>query len=117
MPQPRINAYRFGEMVVDGISYRQDIIIFPDHVRESWWRIQGHEVHADDLMEVLTRSDIDLIIIGQGDPGLVRIMPEARTAVESRGWELIVQPTTEAWKTYNAKSPSRKVVGAFHLTC
>ena len=114
---PRINSYRFGEMVVDGISYRQDIIIFPDHVRDSWWRIKGHEVHPEDLTEVLARSDIDVLIIGQGDPGLVRMMPEARKAVESVGWELIVQSTADAWKTYNTMSSSRKVVGGFHLTC
>jgi hypothetical protein len=114
---PKINAYRFGEMVVDGISYRQDIIIFPDYVRDSWWRKKGHEIHSEDLTEVLSRADIDVLIIGKGDPGLVEIMSEAIKAVESKGWALIVEPTTEAWETYNTIRSSQKVVGAFHLTC
>ena len=104
-------------MVVDGMPYRQDIIIFPDYVRESWWRKKGHEVHSEDLTEALARDDIDALVIGKGDPGLVEIMFELIKAVESKGWELIVEPTAEAWKTYNAMSSARKVIGAFHLTC
>jgi len=104
-------------MVVDGIPYQHDIIIFPDFVRDSWWRAKGHEVHAEDLVEVLARSDIDALIIGQGNPGLVKVTAEAAKAVEAKGLEILVKPTTEAWKLYNTLSTSRKVVGAFHLTC
>lgn len=114
---PRINSYRFGEMVIDGISYGQDLIIFPDFVRDAWWRTRGHEVNLEDLKEVLDRSDINMIVIGQGDPGLMKMMPESSSAIEEKGWESIVEPTTKAWKTYNELSHRGNVVGAFHLTC
>ena len=114
---PQIDSYRFGEMVVDGISYRQDLIIFPDFVRDSWWRTQGHEVNLEDLTEILDRTDVGTIIIGQGSPGLMKMMPEAVNAIEGKGWDLIVEATTQAWKTYNELSSAGNVIGAFHLTC
>ena len=117
MAPPRINAYRFGEMVVDGISHQQDLIIFPDSVRDSWWRTRGHEVNLEDLTEILERTDITALVIGQGDPGLMKMKPEALSAVKAKGWEIIVEPTTQAWKTYNALSSSQPSIGAFHLTC
>ena len=95
----------------------QDLIIFPDFVRDSWWRTQGHEVNPEDLTETLNRADIRTIVFGQGDPGLMKMMPASVKAIEAKGWDAIVEPTTEAWKTYNALSPAGNVIGAFHLTC
>ena len=81
---PRINAYRFGEMVVDGISYWEDLIVFPEFVRKSWTRTTGHEVSIEDLQEIFVRTDISTIVFGQGDPGLMKMMPETLSAMDAK---------------------------------
>ena len=104
-------------MVIDGISYRQDLIIFPNFVRDSWWRAKGHEVTVEDLTEILDRSDVVTIVVGQGDPGLMKMLPEAVVELSAKGLDVIVEGTPRAWKTYNKLSSTNRVIGAFHLTC
>lgn len=33
-----IEHYEFGKITIDGISYFSDIIIYPDHIEDEWWR-------------------------------------------------------------------------------
>ena len=37
-----IESYGFGRMKIDGVTYTSDLIIFADHVKSDWWRIEGH---------------------------------------------------------------------------
>ena len=113
----RIDSYQFGQMVVEGVTYRSDLIVFENHLLDSWWRKKGHEVQLEDLEEVLKRVDPDVLVVGKGDPGYMEIRPEARKALESRGIQVIALPTKQAWKKYNALQESHNAVGAFHLTC
>ena len=46
---PKIESYRFGQIVIDGESYSNDVIIFPDHVKQNWRRNSGHNLVTDDL--------------------------------------------------------------------
>ena len=47
---PMIESYSFGRMVIDGIRYTKEVIIFPDsRILSPWWRNQGHVLTADDL--------------------------------------------------------------------
>ncbi|MEM3692395.1 MAG: Mth938-like domain-containing protein, partial [Candidatus Bathyarchaeia archaeon] len=69
-----------------------------------------------DLEEVLKEKP-EVLIVGTGYSGLMRVPPETRAYISSKGIELIVQGTKEACKTYNRLSRSRKVAAALHLTC
>jgi len=113
----KINAYQFGEMVIEGVKYHNDLIVFPDHIVDSWWRKRGHEILPEDLEEVFKQKDIEVLVIGKGEPGYMDISSAAKEKLEKQGIEVIIQPTKLAWKTYNDLSKTRKVVGAFHLTC
>jgi hypothetical protein len=116
MPTPRIDRYRFGEIVIDGCSYSHDVIIYPDHVDGSWWREEGHSVAPADLWEAL-ESHPAVLIIGQGSPGRMEVPDETRHKIQDAGIELIVQPTSEASATYNRLRNARCAVAALHLTC
>jgi hypothetical protein len=111
-----IDSYDFGEIVIDSKSYTSDVIIYPDRVNSSWWRKEGHELGIDDLGDVLDKKP-DVVIVGTGNPGLMKILPETEKLIKSKGVRLIVQPTKEACKTYNHLSPSLKVIALLHLTC
>ena len=105
-----IDSYDFGVMVINGKRYTSDVIVFPEKIIDGWWRREGHKVYTEDLKEIL--------VIGTGYYGLMKISPEASEALKSHEIELVAQPTGEAYQTFNKLLKSNKrVAGAFHLTC
>ncbi|MDH5816517.1 MAG: Mth938-like domain-containing protein [Candidatus Nezhaarchaeota archaeon] len=111
----RIDEYGFGKIVIDGKKYNRDVVITPKEVRE-WWRVKGHEVCVKDL-ELIENEDLDVLIIGTGYFGIVKVLPEVKEWAKKRGVELIALPTREACNLYNEKSREKRVVAALHLTC
>ncbi len=109
-----IEDYDFGRIVIDGRAYTHDVIIFPDRVFEGWWRKEGHAVDIEDLREVAVFRP-DILVIGTGEPGRMKVKNEARKSLESKGIEVIVENTKKACDTLNSLGPN--AVGAFHLTC
>jgi len=112
-----IDSYDFGRIVIDGKQYTSDLIIFPTRVMSGWWRKEGHRLHIDDLNDVVKEKG-EVLIIGTGHSGLMKVPTETKGFMESKGFELIVQPTEKACKTYNGLVKSgKRVIAAFHLTC
>jgi len=111
-----IDSYDFGRIVINGKRYNSDLIVFPDKVRDGWWRKEGHRLHVEDLKDVLEAKP-EVLVVGTGYSGLMRVPHETRKYVESEGIELIAQNTAEACETLNRLVKSRKVVAALHLTC
>ncbi len=56
-------------------------------------------------------------MVGTGYSGLLRVLPETKDYLKSKGIELIAERTSKACETYNRLSKSRRVVAALHLTC
>ena len=114
-----IDSYDFGVMVIDGKRYTSDVIVFPDKVMSGWWRREGHRIYVEDLKKILShKPPPEVLVVGTGYSGLVKVMPEVEEALKAMGIRLIVQPTSEAYKTFNDFLKAGKVVvGAFHLTC
>ncbi|MEM2482750.1 MAG: Mth938-like domain-containing protein [Candidatus Nezhaarchaeales archaeon] len=110
-----IDEYEFGKIVIDRRKYNRDVIITSKNVRE-WWRVKGHEVCVKDL-EVIENEDLEVLIIGTGYFGIVKVLPEVEEWAEKKGVELIALPTREACNLYNEKSREKKVIAALHLTC
>lgn len=106
-------------MVVNGKRYTNDLIVFPEKIVSGWWRKEGHKLCVEDLKEVFSHTPLpEVLVVGTGYSGLVKVLPEVETALNERGIKLIVQPTGEAYKTFNEfLRAGRLVAGAFHLTC
>ncbi len=111
-----IQGYTFGEMVIDGKRYTSDLMIYPDRIDAHWWRKTGHQLCPDDIQDILAGQP-ECLVVGTGNPGLMKVLPETRDFLQRHGIELIVQPTEQAYKTFNTCSGQKYVVGAFHLTC
>ncbi len=112
-----IQDYGFGRIQIDGKTYTSDVIIYPDHVDGSWWRKEGHSLCVDDLKEVLETAP-EVLVIGCGAMNVLRVPKEAQAEIESRGIELIAQPTAQACDTYNELAKTvRNVIAGLHLTC
>lgn len=111
-----IDSYGFGRMVINGKAYTKDLIIFPDRVEDGWRRKEGHRLCIDDVKKIIEEKP-EVLVIGTGYYGLMKVLPETEERLSSEGIRLIAQGTREAYKTYNGLSKSKKVVAAFHLTC
>ncbi len=111
-----IDSYEFGRIVVNGKQYDSDLIIFPDFIKENWWRKSGHSVHIEDLKDAIDANP-EVIIIGTGYYGRMKVSKETREYAKSRGIQLIVENTSKAAATYNRLSQVKKAIAALHLTC
>jgi len=111
-----IESYEFGRIVIKGKSYATDVIIYPDHVEDNWWREEGHSLRPVDLWAVV-QAKPKVLVVGTGYSGLMRISPETERYLREHGIRLITERTTEAVRIYNQLYQSTGVVAALHLTC
>lgn len=112
-----IERYEFGRILIDGREYRNDVIVFPDRVSPEWWRKDGHSLAMEDLEEVV-RYAPDLLIVGRGAYGVMRIPEGTREALRKKQIQLIDDNTGKAIQFFNERiTKGEKAVGAFHLTC
>ncbi len=111
-----IDSYSFGRMVVDEQTYTADLIIFPSRIESSWWRKTGHRLCLQDIEEALEEKP-EVIVVGTGFTGLMKVEEEVKREVCSKGILLFIEKTKEAVQKFNEISTLKKTVGAFHLTC
>ncbi len=111
-----IDSYQFGLVSVDGKQYTSDVIIFPDRVKDNWWRRGGHQLCLDDIAEAMMAKP-EVLIVGTGASGVMKVLPEVQQAADARHIKLIVETTDRACRTYNQLSCSHRAVAALHLTC
>lgn len=111
-----IDSYSFGEITINGEKYTADVIIFPNRVKGSWWRKEGHSLHPEDLDEVIEENP-EILVVGTGAYGKVKVPTDTQEFIESEGIELIVEKSEQACETYNELTDEKEVVAAIHLTC
>jgi len=113
-----IEFYDFGEITIDGNRYTSDVIIFPEHVDDRWWRKEGHRLSIEDLKTVLqAQPKPEVVVVGTGYNGFMKVPDGVKEFLKSKNIEFVVENTREACKTYNRLASTKRVVAAFHLTC
>jgi len=111
-----IEHYSFGSIIIDGQNYTSDVIIFPDHIQSSWWREQGHRLSLADIEPAL-ESKPELLIVGQGASGMMKIDSDLTRQLDARGIELIAVDTAQACEIHNRLEREKALVTCLHLTC
>lgn len=111
-----IESYSFGQIKIGGKLYTSDVIIFPGRVYDLWWRKEGHQLIVDDLKDVW-QAEPEMLVVGTGYYGLMKVSKEVNEYVTARKIELSVEKTKEACQTYNRLISAKRVVAALHLTC
>ena len=111
-----IENYRFGHIEINGKEYTSDVKIFSDHVQAKWWRTSGHLLTINDVENIL-QNPPEVLIIGTGSAGVMKVPEEVQQKIRKQGIELIVERTGDACNTYNELENSKQVVAALHLTC
>ncbi|MEJ2628136.1 MAG: MTH938/NDUFAF3 family protein [bacterium] len=113
-----IEQYDFGKIVIDGISYTNDVIICPDQVRGDWWRKSGHYLQIEDIQKVILEEEPEIVIIGTGKFGVMKVSPEVKKYLADQGIDYVITSSGKAVKMYNKKrEKTDRIIGAFHLTC
>ena len=111
-----IESYRFGSITIDGKKYRSDVVVYPERTVNGWWRVEGHGLCGDDIREILDYGP-EVLIIGTGRYGMMKVGDSIKSKIKRRGIELIVSNTTEAVRSYNEIAKRKRTVAALHLTC
>ena len=111
-----IESYEFGRIIIESTKYTTDVIVYSDHVEDNWWREEGHSLSPVDLWAVI-QAKPEVLVVGTGRSGLMRILPETEKYLCEQGIRLIAERTSEAVRIYNHLCLSTRVVAALHLTC
>lgn len=112
-----IEEYGFGKIVVNGVTYVNDIRIVRNKVLADWWRERGHRVEIQDVQEMISPKP-EIMVIGKGNPGMMKSSASLKAFLQQEGISLIEVRTSEAVKVFNQLTAEGKAVSAgFHLTC
>jgi hypothetical protein len=111
-----INNYDFGEIDIDGKIYHHDVIIYKNRVDDNWRRVEGHLLSLGDVLQILENKP-DILIIGTGAEGVMKVPEDVVKAIEGKGISVIVKRTADACEEYNLLSQTQNAVAALHLTC
>jgi len=112
-----ITDFSFGRIAANGQIFNSDIKIVLGTLVPSWRRKSGHTVEIEDVQDVLD-SDSEFLVIGQGQPGYMKITDSLRKRLAEMNIELIEEPTARAIESYNRLyKEGRRVAGGFHVGC
>ena len=112
-----IESYDFGRIVIGGITYRNDVIIAGDAVQASWWRKEGHTLLPSDVKEALEKFEPEVIVIGTGYSGMMKVPKETKEYLEAKGAKILIERTQRACVLFNEFSKSKRTLAGLHLTC
>ena len=119
-----INSFEWGRFVINGKPHSaegegvgKDICLMDGEVR-SWHERQGHRLEPH-MVETAIRSGKEILVIGNGVRGRIRVPRKTRKAIKAGGIKaLIVEPTPDACATYNRLfRAGEQVVLLAHGTC
>ena len=111
-----IDEYHFGKIIVNGMTYQKDIIIFPDYIQDQWWRVEGHNLQIFDLDSVISYKP-EILFIGTGMYGLMRVDDQVIKKLKDAGInKIFVDKTKKICEEYNSEKVPQKIA-ALHLTC
>ena len=112
-----IESFSFGNIVVNGITYTNDIKIIQGKVIPTWWRKKGHQVNIDDIQDIIDAGP-DILVLGKGKPGMMKSTPSLCEFLKQNHIDLIEEKTSKAVTTFNRLfKQGKNVCAGFHLTC
>jgi hypothetical protein len=114
----RIEAFSFGSIRIDGVTYQHDVVIDHGQVRKR--KKKPSKVFREDFghTPLSVAEDIPwkcrLLVIGTGT-GALPVMEEVKHEAQRRGVELVILPTAEA--IARLKKHPDQANAILHVTC
>jgi hypothetical protein len=119
--EPRIDTVRFGAITVAGKTIRHDIVITAGgevRTRKKGLSKQQYGTsHVISLAEIraIWQRNTEILIVGTGMFGRVRLSPDAQAFLSQQGCCTILKPIGKAVRLWN--DSQGRVAGLFHITC
>jgi hypothetical protein len=114
----RIDSYNFGRIRIDGADYGKDLIILDGQVHSPWWREAGGHLFAPADLQLVIAAAPEVVCLGTGYFGRVRIDEATMAAFAESGTEVVVDRTGAIVERFNRLvDADRDVAAALHLTC
>jgi hypothetical protein len=117
----RIERSEFGNITIDGETYPHDVIIsLSGKVRKRKKKLSNEQYGTSHIISKAEAKSVyekgcDLLIVGAGQEGHVRLSPDASEYLAKNGCAVVVQPTQVAIRTFNQSTV--KKIGLIHVTC
>jgi len=92
-------------------------MIMGDKVQTSWWRKEGHTLLPSDMKEALESYQPEVVVIGTGYAGMMKVPKATREYLETRGVRILIEKTKRACELFNELSKSKRTLAGLHLTC
>ncbi len=113
-----IDSYSFGRIRIDGVDYREDVIIHHGRVHAPWWRRAGGHRFAPADLELVISDPPEVVCLGTGAMGRVRVDEATLAALGAAGIEVVVGRTGSVIDRFNRLvEVGRDAAAALHLTC
>jgi hypothetical protein len=114
----RFEAFSFGSIRIDGITYEHDVVIDREHVRKRKKKPSKKFREAFGHTPLSVEEDIPWkcrrLVIGTGT-GALPVMDEVRREAKRRGIRLVILPTVEAIADLEEHPDGANAV--LHVTC
>ena len=112
-----INSTEFGSIIIDHKTYDTDVIVSWDGKIKEATTVVRHLFGKKELDEILKKKP-ELIIIGTGDSGFLKVSDEIKKVCSQKRIELIELISKNAIAKFNENaSRNKKVVAFIHVTC
>ena len=114
----RFEAFSFGSIRIDGVTYNHDVVIDRDHVRKRKKKPSKPFREAFGHTPLSIKEDIPWdcrkLVIGTGT-GDLPVMDEVKREAKRRGIKLLILPTSEAIAELKGRPDRANAV--LHITC
>jgi hypothetical protein len=114
----RFEAFSFGSIRIDGVTYNHDVVIDRDDVRKRKKKPSKKFREAFGHTPLSIKEDIPWkcrrLVIGTGT-GNLPVMDEVKREAKRRGIKLVILPTSEA--ILELKEHPDRANAVLHVTC
>lgn len=109
-----IESLKFGNVVVNGKNYDNDIVVLPSGEVKPWWRKEGSRAVIEDFHDMLQLKPKRLIV-GNGMYRMLGILPPVRVAIEQLGIRFDVYQSEQAVSEFNKLKEDSSTILALHI--
>lgn len=114
----RFEAFSFGQIRIDGVTYENDVVIERGEVRKR--KKKPSKKYRDEFGHTPVSLDEDIpwrckrLVIGTGD-GALPVMDEVKLEAKRRKIQLLIRPTAQAIEMLKRRSDGTAAI--LHVTC